>query len=203
MKQLVSAIPLKNLSHGGFEEASLFRGVDIETLKSIDVDWKPMFESAPPESKPEDGHWIWSDKALHALKYPLNYELFSVEKDEKTQGMLMAVKGGPKCFSRHPENPRAPLIYIDFLATAPWNRPLLTASPLYRGVGLVLFMAAMSLSLDEEYAGRIGLHSLPGAEKFYKDRLTMTDMGKDDAYHNLQYFELSTTQAQRLIAGGL
>ena len=202
MKQLIATIPLKNLSHGGFEDAGLFRGADLKTLQSIDVDWKPVFDNTPPESMPEDAHWEWAAKAIHALKNPLNYELFSVEKDDKTQGMLMAVKGGSKCFSRHTDHPRAPIVYIDFLATAPWNRLGLTAaSPIYRGVGRVLFMAAVSLSMEEEFTGRIGLHSLPGAEEFYRQRLGMTDMGKDDAYHGLRYFELSANQANQLTGG--
>ncbi|AWB50934.1 hypothetical protein HYN69_20380 (plasmid) [Gemmobacter aquarius] len=204
MKQLITTIPLKNLSHGGFEDARLFRGVDSKSLQSIDADWRPVFDSAPPESLPEDAHWEWADKALRALQNPLNYELFSVEKDDKTQGMLMAIKGGSKCFSRHHEHPRAPIIYVDFLATAPWNRPGLAAtSPVYRGVGRVLFMAAVSLSIEEEFVGRVGLHSLPGAEGFYRQQLSMTDLGKDDAYYGLRYFELSANQASQLIAGGL
>lgn len=200
MKQAVATVPLLALDSGAFRDATLFQGVDLETLQSIEEHWTPMFDAAAEENRPEDAHWEWAAKALQALDNPLSYELFGIEADDRTQGMMLAIKGGLKCFSRHPEHPRAPMVYIDFLATAPWNRLGMVEIPTYKGVGRILFMAAVSLSLEEEAAGRIGLHSLPGAEEFYRSRMNMTDMGKDAAYHNLRYFELSATQATQLIA---
>ena len=44
--------------------------------------------------------------------------------------------------------------------------------------------------------GRIGLHSLPQAEKFYR-RWGMVDLGPDKLYEDLHYFELTTAQANR------
>ncbi|TGS35833.1 hypothetical protein EN825_34620, partial [Mesorhizobium sp. M8A.F.Ca.ET.182.01.1.1] len=106
-------------------------------------------------------------------------------------------KGGQDCFSRHPEHQRVPLIYVEFLATAPWNRPKLVAEPIYKGAGRVLVGTAVSLSLEEEFGGRIGLHSLPGAEVFYRDAIGMTDLGADSegVHKGLRYFELSSRDA--------
>jgi len=202
VKQTIATVPLFDLVRGAYCHASLFQGVDPDILRSIEADWTPVFGAAAPENQPEDAHWEWAAKALQAQGNPLSYELFGVEADARTQGMMLVLKGGPKCFSRHPEHPRAPLVYVDFLATAPWNRPGLTATPTYKGVGKVLFMTAVSLSIEEELAGRVGLHSLPGAEAFYRNQLNMTDMGGDDTYQNLRYFELSATQARQLIAAG-
>lgn len=202
MKEVIGTVPLFGLESGKFHDAALFQGVDLATLQSIEADWTPMFDAAAAENRPEDAHWEWAAKALHALHNPLSYELFGIETDGKTQGMMLAVKGGTKCFSRHPEHPRMPLVYVDFLATAPWNRQGLIATPTYKGVGRVLFMAAVSLSIKEEFTGRVALHSLPAAEAFYRNRLGMTDLGADGDYHNLRYFELSTTQAKQLISAG-
>lgn len=199
MKQSIATVPLLALESGAFCDATLFQGIDLATLRGIEDQWTPMFDAAAPANRPEDAHWEWAAKAVHALTNPLNYELFGVEADGRTQGMMLAIKGGLKCFSRHTEHPRAPLVYIDFLATAPWNRPGMVLVPSYKGVGRILFMAAVSLSLTEEFGGRVGLHSLPGAEAFYRTRLNMTDLGKDEAYHSLRYFELSASQAERLI----
>lgn len=201
MRQTIATVPLLDLGSGSFRDATLFQGVDVDVLRSIEADWTPLFDAAAAsENRPEDAHWQWATKALQALQNPLSYELFGIEVDARTQGMMLVLKGGPKCFSRHPEHLRAPLVYLDFLATAPWNRPGMTAKPAYKGIGRLLFMTAVSLSIEEEFAGRVGLHSLPGAEAFYRNQLNMTDMGKDDAYQNLRYFELSATQARQLIS---
>ena len=137
---------------------------------------------------------------LRAQTKPLNCEIFGIEADNKTQGMMLVIKLGRQCFSRHQEHPGAPLVYIDFLATAPWNRPSMGDAPAYKGVGRALVMAAVSLSFGGKAAGRVGLHSLPGAESFYRERPKMTDMGEDVAYQELRYFELSATQAKRPIS---
>ncbi len=111
---------------------------------------------------------------------------------------MLVRKGG--VFSRHPDHERADLIYIERLASAPWNRPGFSDTPLYKGVGQLLLAAGVNLSLDEELGGRIGLHSLPGAETFYRDVIGMTDLGADTKHHGLQYFELSDAQAAKFLA---
>ncbi len=86
-------------------------------------------------------------------------------------------------------------VYIDRLATAPWNRPRFVTDPKYKGVGQLLFAAAVNLSLDEGLEGRIGLHALPNAEGFYRDVMELTDFGSDQQCYGLCYFELSSNQA--------
>ena len=76
----------------------------------------------------------------------------------------------------------------------------MTDKPVYKGVGQILLAAAVNLSFDEELDGRIGLHSLPGAETFYRDVIGMTDLRADTHHHGLQYFELSTAQAAKFFA---
>ena len=48
--------------------------------------------------------------------------------------------------------------------------------------------------------GRVGLHSLPQAEGFYKTRCKMTDFGKDSGYFDLTYFEYTGQQATEWLA---
>ncbi len=60
------------------------------------------------------------------------------------------------------------MIYIDYLETAPWNQGGLVGRPRYGGIGTVMLAAAIRLSLNEGFFGRIGLHSLPQSEEFYK-----------------------------------
>ena len=96
---------------------------------------------------------------------------------------------------------REPLVYIDNLASAFWNLPNVTESPRFRGVGYILFGAAVSLSIDKGWEGRVGLHSLPGAEDFYGDvdKCGMTDMQIDASHQDLRYFEMSAMQAKAFI----
>ncbi len=62
--------------------------------------------------------------------------------------------------------------------------------PRLRGVGSALITAAVALSDDEGFKGRLGLHSLPQADAFYR-KIGMTDLGQDTAYQNLRYFEMT------------
>ena len=85
--------------------------------------------------------------------------------------------------------------YVEYLEVAPWNRAELGAKPRLRGVGTVLLTAAVALSNGEGFKGRIGLHSLPQADAFYR-KIGMTDLGPDAAYQNLRYFEMTVEQAR-------
>lgn len=205
MKALLRAVPLKNRLTGEFEDAWLFQGIDTDNLAHIEGRWRPMFEQRKLEAKAtgetlsdinaEDQHWQWGQKAIVAIQDPLVFEIFVLECAGNTQAVMLVRKGGPKCFSRHPAHPRAPLIYVDFLSTAPWNRPKLVKEPVYKGCGRILISTAISLSFEEEMQGRIGLHSLQKAEGFYRDQIGLTDFGEDNNYGGLRYFELPSSGA--------
>ena len=62
--------------------------------------------------------------------------------------------------------------------------------------------AAIRLSIEEGYKGRIGLHSLPQSNDFYSNRCGMIDLGADPHYQNLRYFEATPEIAQHLIGKG-
>ena len=198
MKEVIDTVLLKDLRTEEYREANLFQGIDVDTLRGIQEGWAPEFEAAGADARPEDAHWDWVRKSLAAMQNPFIYEIYGIEIDQQTQGMMLAAKGGVNSFSRHQDHPRKPLIYVDFLATAPWNRPLLTPRPRFKGVGRTLIMTAVTLSYEEEFSGRIGLHSLPGAEPFYRESMGMYDFGGDPDYHNLRYFEFSQSMAAEL-----
>ena len=74
--------------------------------------------------------------------------------------------------------------------------------PRYHGVGSILIKAAVALSEDSEFHGRIGLHSLPQANDFYANTCGMTDLGIDPDYEGLRYFEMTPEQARAFVAKG-
>ena len=118
----------------------------------------------------------------------------AVECEGITQG-LMIVDLSRRC--RLEEQSGERLAYVDYVEVAPWNRDSWKPHRIYGSVGTALVRAAVQLSLETGYLGRIGLHSLPQADKFYR-RLGMTDLGTDEAYERLRYFEMTPLQAVRL-----
>ena len=90
------------------------------------------------------------------------------------------------------------LIYVDYLMSAPWNRPV-TPRPRFRGVGQRFIRAAIEQSQELGFEGRIALHSLPEAEAFYAQKCGMSDIGPDAQYYDLRYFEMTPEQAERFL----
>ena len=56
------------------------------------------------------------------------------------------------------------------------------------------------MSRQSGFAGRVGLHSLPQAEPFYRDVCGMTDLGEDPNEYDLRYFEMTEAQAARFLS---
>jgi hypothetical protein len=76
---------------------------------------------------------------------------------------------------------------------------LVVAEPRFSGVGTVLMAAAIQFSIDEEFSGRVGLHSLPQADDWYR-KCGMTDLGPDAGEkQNLRYFEMTPEQAKEFL----
>lgn len=101
--------------------------------------------------------------------------------------------------ARLTEHSGQPVVYVNFLESAPWNFRLPDRTPRYRGVGLRLLQYAVSLSTDLGYDGRIGLISLPGAEAFYEQTCRMTGVGEDPRYNGLMAYEFTAASAARFL----
>lgn len=203
MKSLIGTFDLWNRLTGQFEDAQLYQGLDAKNVADFESLWRSAFEERRKNLSREevlsanlqDAHWDWTRKSA-LWGDLLAYEAFAVEADGKTQGLMYVNKTR---LSRLAGQQGAPLIYIELLASAPWNRPGFTPHPKYKGVGQILIQAATSLSIDEEFKGRVGLHSLPQSESWYREVLGMIDLGPDPDYQNLKYFELTAEQADRLV----
>jgi hypothetical protein len=141
--------------------------------------------------RPEDSHWDWELKVIRGGGL-LSYHSFAIVCDGGLQALMI-------CEDLHsskiPGQFGKPMVYITFLATAPWNRPEIQRPPRYRGCGSIMLLAAIQISRNAGARGRIGLHSLPAAEEFYHRKCGMTPLGEDSAHQNLTYFEMTETQA--------
>jgi hypothetical protein len=185
-------------------EAALVEGVGVEQMAAADAAWRPFLQEAvrealargvPRYELPEHKHWEWERKARAMT--PAS-RAFGIEHDGQMQA-LMIVRTDKRC--RIPGQAGLPLVYVDYLAAAPWNLPGLVTTPRLRKCGRALITAAVLFSYRRGCAGRLGLHSLEQAEAFYRDVCGMADLGLDEAYEGLRYFEMSPAQARASLEG--
>lgn len=190
-----SRVYLLNSETGEIVEASLFDEVSDEHLALWDASWAPAMQAhranLPVSDTPEDSHWNWKHKA-NSWRTLLGYQSYALVCRGELQGLMLT---NDITSARLPEHFGKPLVYVQFVATAPWNRPELQDPPKFRGVGRIFILAAIQASLDAGYKGRLGLHSLPKAEGFYRDKCGFTILGPDSSHQNLTYYEMTETQA--------
>jgi len=139
----------------------------------------------------ESGHWDWRNKAWSVRSNI--HRLYAVECENEVQG-LMALA------TRHRTSvliAGSSVVYVDYVESAPWNLRQVVQPPRFLGIGTVLIGAAIQESLNLGLGGRVGLHALPQAERFYTDRCRMTRYGPDPDYHDLVYFEYPDSVALR------
>lgn len=194
---------------GEFVEATLLHGLTPKDLLVVERAWagerarliaELLKRGTPRPDWPQSVHWDWSRKApdlqfLEATGYGIVFE-------DEWQGVMLTKTAA--CVAQLKDDAGKPLVYVDFLEAAPWNwriAPLDQVSR-FKGVGPLLFREAVNQSMQEEFQGRVGLHSLPQAESFYEGACGMTRVGPDPKKQNLVYFEFTRQQAQRFLQEG-
>jgi hypothetical protein len=191
------------------DPAEVIETIDENDIACFQREWLPPIQRKVDELKAtnqyhaqgvsagniEDFQWQWPDKS-HDRTGQLEWGSYALRCDGLTQG-LMFVNMLRRCRLESQLNQH--MVYVDLMSTAPWNRPRLVDNPLYGGVGTVLLTEAILLSQSQEFEGRIGLHSLPGAESLYRDKFRMTCLGADPTYSGLLYFELTPELARALL----
>jgi hypothetical protein len=150
--------------------------------KHID-DYETLWKNQLRLHLQDDKFWDWAFKLRFILHGP-NREGYAIELEGETQG-LMSIETQLHG-SRITEGKR--LVYVEGIATAPWNRKPIQHPPRYKGIGTELLLFARIRSVRLGYKGRVGLHSLPGTEKFYGNQ-GMLNLDPDEDYENLVYFE--------------
>ncbi|WP_228016447.1 GNAT family N-acetyltransferase [Leptolyngbya ectocarpi] len=141
--------------------------------------WHPILA----ETNQPDAGWIW-DYKLRQSQQQDRYEAYSLDVDVFSQGvMFFETQWHRSQLAEH-----RPLVYVEAISSAPWNRVAIEQPPWLRGVGRRLLTFARLRSVELGYGGRVGLHSLPNVEGFY-ERLKMTDYGPDPEKDDLIYFE--------------
>jgi hypothetical protein len=180
--------------------AELFDEISETHVRAWQNQWRPYMDQAraryqkegDADPVPEDAHWSW-DEIIAQVNGLLAYKKFSIFCNNQLQGMMLVNMSKT---AKAAEQSGKELVYVELLATAPWNRKSMVSAPKYQGVGRLLIATAVELSVQEEFKGRIGLHSLPASIEFYRNACAMKDLGPDPNYQNLHYFEMTETQAK-------
>ena len=206
MSPHTSPVFLRDLKSGRNVAAQLIDGISETQLADVENCWTPALldglkhlavTGRPKSQWPQSSHWDWRAK-VERVRDLLAYRGFALECEDHTQG-LMQVKTTELC--RVATQSGKPLVYIEYLETAPWNQRELVARPRFAGIGTVMLWTAVRLSQEEGFSGRIGLHSLPQADEFYR-RCGMTDLGSDPVYLGLRYFELTAKEVKAFLDKG-
>jgi hypothetical protein len=179
----------------------------IQTQQS----WRPMIVEATkrmirrgvsPENQPKHWHWNWENKGAQLGQFNLSF--FGIEYAGELQGLMKVDLA--KYSARIPTQKGLELAYVDYLEVAPWNhREIATelgSTRRYATVGSVLFAAAIQLSQQVGFDGRVGLHSLPHpqTEQFYQKTCKLIPLERDAAKEGLLYFENTKELAELFIS---
>jgi hypothetical protein len=170
--------------------------------------WVPMIDHAvrrleraavAREKWPQDLHWEW-DKKTDWSRSLLTLQRFAITCGGALQGLMLV--NLTKLTARLPSQRGKDLAYIEFVSTAPWNRPEISGIQQFHGVGINMVRAAIELSRNEGFHGRIGLHSLSQASRYYRENCGMSELGADRDYYDLLYFEMTPAQADAFCRPG-
>ncbi|WP_166211880.1 GNAT family N-acetyltransferase [Cognatiluteimonas telluris] len=197
-------VPLLDCKNGAYIDALLFERIDIDFAREADSAWAAHVRAAQdfardsglaiPTAEPEG--WNWEAKVERSGNL-ISMPTLAITYQGEKQGMMALLTDGRRC--RLPGHESKSLVYVRYLATAPWNLPEFGSR--FRGVGTVLMRAAVQVSIDVGFKGRIGLHSLPKSERFY-ECLGLSPMNHDPDTQNLKYYELDEANVGSFIAGG-
>jgi hypothetical protein len=200
-------VQLLNLHSGQFEDALLVSPIEQADIDCYSAQWRPVLDAKVMELRSldrytiedlgkfqvQDASWEWAQKYVDRAGQ-LEWNSVAIRCDGRTQG-LMYLNLLRRC--RIEAQAHQHLVYVDLLATAPWNRRALVDRPHYEGVGHVLMTEAILLSIAEDFAGRVGLHALPQSSKFYETKCGMECLGIERS--GLVYFELTPEGATRFL----
>lgn len=196
---------LKELASQNDVLAFLIDGITGEQIEASMKDWQPFIagvirrferEKIPHAEWPQHHHWDWNRK-YSSTSSLLGIQWLGIERKKRMQGLMMLNKATH--VARIGSEKGKPLVYIEYIATAPWNSIEMVKEPSYGRIGRIFISAAIQISQAEEFKGRIGLHSLPQSEKFYSLICGMTDLGADHTNENLRYFEMTPAQAKKFL----
>lgn len=127
-----SRVYLKKTAIGQLVEASLLDEVSDKHLVMWSGSWQAAMQAHCAgrllRDKPEDHHWNWQLKARE-WRPMLGYHSFAITCEGELQGLMLVSDFKS---ARIQAQFGKPIVYIEFLATAPWNGGASTAATFLR-----------------------------------------------------------------------
>jgi hypothetical protein len=200
-------IQILELSTGAFVGAELTDEVTMDHFIETQRDWRPMVVAATksmvlrgvdPNQQPRHWHWNWENKEIQLKQFGVGF--YGIEYTGQLQGLMKVDLA--KHAARIPTQTGEGLAYIDYLEVAPWNiREIaseLGQEQRFGVVGVNLYAAAVLLSKEAGFEGRVSLHSLPHpkTEQFYQKTCRMLPLQRDKAKEDLLYLETTPELAE-------
>lgn len=168
--------------------------VSVRGADDSDVDrWRRTWEPELVRAATDDASWDWFAYISRGSSSD-GFLVLSALAGDQLEGLLSLSIGRSRITAG------ADLVYVEHIASAPWNREGLTASPRITGLGRLLMRTSVRLSEVLGHEGRIGLHSKPDTESFYRDKLGIQDFGREVVEDGeWVYFEATPEVARRML----
>jgi hypothetical protein len=167
---------------GGPVPATLHRQMTADQVMAAELSWRPLRRTAPGQH----AHWDWVFKLGRYTTADVRF--VGVECGGEWQGLMLIREYGRS--ARLPSEVGLPLVFVEYLESAPWSSHDPTRPPRYRGVGKRLLQEAVETSLRVGVSGRIALHSLAQSVGYYEHVAGLIPLGPDPGYNGMAYFEL-------------
>src|SRR6266545_2052168 len=136
----VSEVYLEERSTGGSVRAELRDAIEKQQLLDWLTAWQPMMrdvvrdlvaQRVPRSQWPQSWHWDWPGKMAEVAGL-LAYRGFCVTCDGVTQGLMRI---NLTSLAREDTQKEKPLVYVEYLEVAPWNRGDGGRAARYAGIG--------------------------------------------------------------------
>lgn len=143
-------------------EAELWDDISNLHLDMWRSTWVPIIKrtedrltraDVPRQKWPQDLHWEW-DKKTDWSRTLLTLQRFAITCGGALQGMMLV--NLTKLTARLPSQKGKDLAYIEYVSTAPWNRPEIAGVQQFHGVGINMVRAAIELSRNEGFTDESG-----------------------------------------------
>ena len=195
MPTIPSTVGLLETATGKVQTAILHHGIHERHIVDVEQLWQPagglLSRWSGKRHVEESSHWDWRKK-MRSVRRSSRQVSYAIEYGDLTQGLMIVTTGHP---SRIEVSEKRELVYVDYVEAAPWNRSVWKPQRVFAFIGSIFLGIAIDLSFERGSDGRIGLHSLPQADLFYR-RMGLSDLGPDPDYDGLRYFEMTSTAAR-------